>query len=85
MFFSAAAAYSPEGHLQRTLSIARTRNLDGPWRIDAKPILPPEQQVENSALYLQSSDETWFLFTNHIGLDDGGEYTQSIWVYWSKI
>ena len=70
--------------MKRTLSIARTRNLDGPWRIDAKPILPPEQQVENSALYFQSSDETWFLFTNHIGLDDRGEYTESIWVYWSK-
>jgi predicted GH43/DUF377 family glycosyl hydrolase len=86
MFFSAAAAHPPlpEGHLKRTLSIARTRNLDGPWRVDAKPILPPEQQVENSALYFQSSDETWFLFTNHIGLDDRGEYTESIWVYWSK-
>jgi predicted GH43/DUF377 family glycosyl hydrolase len=84
MFFSASAPYAPQGNLQRTLSIARTGNLDGPWRIDAKPILPPEQQVENSALYWQSSDETWFLFTNHIGLDDGGEYTESIWVYWSQ-
>jgi predicted GH43/DUF377 family glycosyl hydrolase len=82
MFFSAAAAN--QGNLKRTLSIARTMDLDGPWRLDATPILPPEQQVENSALYFQSSDQTWFLFTNHIGLDDQGEYTQSIWVYWSK-
>jgi hypothetical protein len=27
--------------------------------------------------------KTWFLFTNHIGLD-GGEYTDAVWVYWSK-
>jgi predicted GH43/DUF377 family glycosyl hydrolase len=80
MFFSAAAGRP----LKRTLGIARTRNLDGPWRIDANPALPPEQQVENSALYYEPSHQTWFLFTNHIGLDRRGEYTESIWVYWSK-
>ena len=80
MFFSAAAGRP----LKRTLGIARTRNLDGPWRIDANPALPPEQQVENSALYYEPSNQTWFLFTNHIGLDRRGEYTESIWVYWSK-
>ncbi len=86
MFFSAAAEHpTPSGSgLKRTLSIARTRNLNGPWKVDPNPILPPEQQVENSALYFQRSNETWFLFTNHIGLDGGGEYTESIWVYWSK-
>jgi len=26
----------------------------------------------------------WFLFTNHIGLDGRGEYTDSVWVYWSE-
>jgi len=27
----------------------------------------------------------WFLFTNHIGiLPEHGEYTDAIWVYWSK-
>ena len=86
MFFSAAAAHPSNsgGQLKRTLSIARTRNLDGPWQVDPDPILPPDQQVENSALYFESSNETWFLFTNHIGLDDRGEHTESIWVYWSK-
>jgi predicted GH43/DUF377 family glycosyl hydrolase len=69
---------------KRTLSIARTRNLDGPWQVDPEPILPLEQQVENSALYFEPSNQTWFLFTNHIGLDERGEYTESTWVYWSK-
>jgi predicted GH43/DUF377 family glycosyl hydrolase len=82
MFFSAAAYRGTK--LLRTLGIARTRNLDGAWEVDSQPALPPEQQVENSALYYERSARTWFLFTNHIGLDDGGEYTESIWVYWSR-
>jgi predicted GH43/DUF377 family glycosyl hydrolase len=85
MFFS-AAAFTDESkrRLLRTVSIARTRNLDGTWEIDPKPALPPEHQIENSALYFEASNRTWFLFTNHIGLDAEGEYTESIWVYWSQ-
>jgi predicted GH43/DUF377 family glycosyl hydrolase len=80
MFFSAAGnAQQPK----RTLSIARTRDLNGPWAIDPKPIVPPEQQIENSSLYYEKKNETWFLFTNHIGID-GEEFTDAIWVYWSK-
>jgi predicted GH43/DUF377 family glycosyl hydrolase len=84
MFFS-AAAFTDESkkRLLRTLSIARTKNLDGEWTIDPQPALPPEQQIENSALYFDPANQTWFLFTNHIGLDEEGEYTESIWVYWS--
>jgi predicted GH43/DUF377 family glycosyl hydrolase len=85
MFFSAAAFVDgPKRRLLRTLSIARTKDLNGTWKIDPTPALPPEQQIENSALYFESSIRTWFLFTNHIGLDEQGEYTESIWVYWSK-
>lgn len=85
MFFSAAAfTQGPKRLLQRTLSIARTKDLDTRWKIDATPVLPLAQQIENSALYFESSNRTWFLFTNHIGLDPQGEYTESIWVYWSK-
>jgi predicted GH43/DUF377 family glycosyl hydrolase len=82
MFFSAAAFHGKD--LKRTLAIARTRDLDGEWKVDADPILPPAQQLENSALYYEPTIKTWFLFANHIGLDAGGEYTDSIWVYWSK-
>ena len=85
MFFSAAAFVDqPKRRLMRTLSIARTANLDGTWEIDAQPALPPEHQIENSALYFEPSTRTWFLFTNHIGLDEQGEYTESIWAYWSQ-
>ena len=83
MFFS-AAAFTDERRLLRTVSIARTKNLDGTWEIDPQPALPPEHQIENSALYFEASTGTWFLFTNHIGLDAEGEYTESIWVYWSR-
>jgi len=85
MFFSAAAYVDgPRRTLKRTLSIARTSDLNGAWRIDATPILPLDQQIENSALYFEPKENLWFLFTNHIGLDREGEYTESIWVYWSK-
>ena len=47
------------------------------------PIVPIEEQIENSTLYYEKSNRTWFLFTNHIGIDRG-EYTDAIWVYWSK-
>lgn len=70
--------------MPRTLGIARTKDLNGPWSIDPAPILPRAEQIENSSLYYEKANKTWFLFTNHIGLDSRGEYTDSIWVYWSK-
>jgi predicted GH43/DUF377 family glycosyl hydrolase len=79
-FFSA----STDHPILRTLSIARSRNLDGPWKVDARPILPSSEQVENSSLYFEKSIATWFLFTNHVGIGPEGEYTDAIWVYWSK-
>lgn len=102
MFFAA----STDKPILRTLGIARTKDLDGTWTVDAKPIVPAEEQVENSSLYFEPSNQTWFLFTNHIGiatyqelgLDEKNlpaelgnqtgastvEYTDSIWVYWTK-
>jgi predicted GH43/DUF377 family glycosyl hydrolase len=74
-FFSAS--------MKRTLGIARTKDLNGPWTIDPAPIVPPDEQVENSSLYFEPANGTWFLFTNHIGLE-GGEYTDAVWVYWTK-
>lgn len=75
MFFSAS--------MKRTLSIARTKDLNGAWTVDEKPIVPPEEQIENSSLYYEEQNKTWFVFTNHIGLEKG-EYTDAVWVYWSK-
>ena len=79
MFFSGSTA----NPCKRTLGLARTKNLDGPWTIDPQPIVPPAEQVENTSLYFQESNETWFLFTNHIGVDARGEYTDAVWVYWT--
>jgi predicted GH43/DUF377 family glycosyl hydrolase len=75
MFFSAS--------MKRTLGIARTKDLNGPWEIDPQPIVSPEEQIENSSLYFERANKTWFLFTNHIGLEDF-EYTDAVWVYWSR-
>jgi predicted GH43/DUF377 family glycosyl hydrolase len=79
MFFSAAVDHPT----RRTLSIARTKNLDGPWTPAPEPILPASEQVENSSLYFEPTNRTWFLFTNHVGID-GFEYTDAVWVYWSQ-
>jgi len=42
MFFSAS--------MPRTVGIARTKDLDGPWPIDPAPILPRAEQIENASL-----------------------------------
>ncbi len=82
MFFS--ASIHAGSITQRTLGLARTQDLDGPWTVDPEPIVPLEEQIENSSLYYEPANDTWFLFTNHIGVDERGEYTDAIWVYWSR-
>lgn len=80
-FFSASATM---GVFKRTLGIARTNDLAAAWRVDPAPIVPLDEQIENSSLYFEPSNKTWFLFTNHIGLAGGVEFTDAIWVYWTK-
>ncbi len=82
MFFSAAKRSG--GKLQRTLGIARTKNLNANWVPDAQPIVPSAEQIENSSLYFESSNQTWFLFSNHIGMENKSEFTDAVWVYWTK-
>jgi predicted GH43/DUF377 family glycosyl hydrolase len=83
-FFS-ASIFDERHDTKRTLGIARTKDLNGPWKPDSSPIVPLAEQVENSSLYFEPANSTWFLFTNHIGLDEKNvEYTDAIWAYWSK-
>ncbi len=82
--FSATSTKPGNVSVQRTLGMARTKDLDGPWTVDPEPLLPIEEQIENSSFYYEASNQTWFLFTNHIGVDQQGEYTDAVWVYWSK-
>jgi hypothetical protein len=35
-------------------------------------------------MYFEPSSRTWFLFTNHIGIENGNEFTDAIWVYWTR-
>ena len=81
LMFSSASTDQP---ILRTLGLARTANLNGPWTLAPEPILPQAEQVENTSLYYDEESQTWFLFTNHVGLDNGLEYTDAIWVYWSR-
>jgi predicted GH43/DUF377 family glycosyl hydrolase len=80
MFFSAGT----NNPVTRTLGIARTKNLDSCWTLDDKPVVPSEEQVENSSLYYEEVNKTYFLFTNHVGIKDNEEYTDAIWVYWTQ-
>jgi predicted GH43/DUF377 family glycosyl hydrolase len=101
MFFSAARQEAgPLSPIQRTLSLARTKDLDGPWAVAPRPILPIEEQVEGSGLYYEPASRTWFLFTNHIALAPRDpeskakgpygdavftrEYCDAVWVYWTE-
>lgn len=69
----------------RSLGMAHAPHPDGPWTVLDAPVLPPEEQIENSSLYYEKANGWWFLFTNHVGVDEGGgEWTDAIWVYWSK-
>ncbi|CAG5007137.1 hypothetical protein DYBT9275_03971 [Dyadobacter sp. CECT 9275] len=82
-FFSGAT--QDTSGIKRTLGIARTNDLNKSWKIDDKPIFPLTEQVENSSLFFDEDTKTWFLFTNHIGINQKREeYTDAIWVYWSK-
>ncbi|HZK63566.1 MAG TPA: hypothetical protein VFC34_05445 [Puia sp.] len=84
-FFSASIQDRDRDLTKRTLGIARTRNLNGAWRVDSLPLVPLSEQVENSSLFFEKAIKTWFLFTNHIGINQNGtEYTDAIWVYWSR-
>lgn len=86
-FFSGSVQDSiNKNNVKRTLGIATTKNLDGKWEVNDMPVVPLEEQVENSSLYYDKKSRYWFLFTNHIGIDpkDSVEYTDAIWVYWSK-
>lgn len=91
-FFS--ASMSDGSGIKRTLGIARTRDLDKSWVLDPEPIVGLDEQIENSSLYFEPKNQTWFLFTNHVGiesvqLDESTppvqvEYTDAVWVYWSQ-
>ena len=80
MFLSASTI----GPVLRTLGLARTRDLNGSWTIGPEPLVPMEEQVENTSLYHDEARDIWFLFTNHVGVEEDVEYTDAIWVYWSK-
>ncbi|QYM78434.1 hypothetical protein K0B96_14185 [Horticoccus luteus] len=80
---------SPAGIYQRTLGLARTRDLAGSWTIDPEPLFPVNEQVENTSVYFEPTNGLWFLFTNHVASErraDGtiGEWCDAIWVYWSR-
>ena len=86
MFYSGSCS----GETKRSLGIARTNDLGTSddfdkangcfWQKDAEPILPPEDDIENTSIYYEAGSGLYWLFTNHIY---NNEYTNSVWVYWT--
>ncbi len=84
-YFSMGRSVPGAAAPQRTLILGRTADLDASWSFEGGPLLPWEEQVENSSLYFDETSGYWFLFTNHIGIEgDGFEYADAVWVYWSR-
>lgn len=75
------SGYSSQGP---TIGLARAESLDGPWYVDASPLLPASERLENAALHHNSVTGVWWLFANHIGTTPGSDgllYTDGIWGY----
>jgi predicted GH43/DUF377 family glycosyl hydrolase len=83
-FFSASLLDTDKKEITRTIGIARTKDLNGSWTIDPTLIVPLAEQIENAALYYEETNATWFLFTNHVGIQNRIEYTDAVWMYWTK-
>lgn len=68
-----------------TIGVARTRNLTGEWVTDPQPFIDRHFDIENSSVYFEPENRTWFLFVNHIKSVNGvGAYTDSTWVFWTE-
>jgi len=61
--------------------IARTRDLMGSWEIDEEQSL--KAPVENSSIYYEESNGTYWRFVNHIRMLPM-PHTDATWVYWTK-
>jgi hypothetical protein len=67
-----------------TVGLARADSLDGPWYVDAQPLLPQSERLENVALHHDALTGLWWLFADHIGTtpgSDGLSYTDAVWAY----
>ena len=86
MFYSGSCA----GETKRSIGIARTDDLCAAddfscltgnfWIKDENPIIPPQDDIENTSIFYEEETGLYWLFTNHIY---NNEYTNSVWVYWS--
>jgi len=102
-YFSCSAFEPGSGVLKRSLGLAVTQDLNAPWILAEQPLLPLDEQIENSSIVYDPKSKHWLLFTNHIGIHEidaaslntycgerllseetTEEYTDAIWVYWSK-
>ena len=65
------------------IGIARTRDLVGVWQPDPTPLLDRHFDLENSSVYFEPANQTWFLFVNHIK-PTPPMFTDATWVFWTE-
>ncbi|MBW7460235.1 hypothetical protein K0U00_39850, partial [Paenibacillus sepulcri] len=81
--FYSASTTGPDYY--RTIGLAVSDSPGGPWELSPEPLLPPGEQLENASLYYEPACSLWFMFVNHVGRDEAGnEFTEAVWVYWSR-
>ncbi|MHB1462647.1 MAG: glycoside hydrolase family protein [Armatimonadota bacterium] len=68
-----------------SIGIARTKDLNAKWTLATEPLFDSgHYDAENSSIYYEKANKTWFMFVNHIGMHDGNYYTDGTWVFWTK-
>ena len=57
-------------------------NLDDAQCDAPQSVFDEHMDLENISLYHEESNDTWWMFANHI--DAAGGYTDAVWVFWTK-
>jgi hypothetical protein len=66
-----------------SIGMAKTKDLDAKWEMPPGPLFDSgHYDIENSSLYFEPANRTWFMFVNHI--NGPGGYTDATYVFWTK-
>jgi len=60
--FSATTQKDGNPFVKLTLGFIETKDLDGSWMFDSQPIVPIEEQIENTSIYFEESRNTYFFY-----------------------
>ena len=65
-----------------SIGMAKSRDLGAKWEMPPGPVFASgHYDIENSSLYFEPANQTWFMFVNHI--NGPGGYTDATYVFWT--